>query len=490
MRESSALMENSIVPNNVVTAPRGGLLITVLAVALLLLLSGEQNQEASLSLPLFVRGGPHGAEESSAPALATAAAADEAWSDSMLYSRNFASGLEKRHARAAAGVGADGHGNGYAFATAGLQSLIRRAQFPASCSDGRFLVSHGNGRAGGMGLGALLHVAAIHLGVAVSLGRTFVWHSDVLGQYADAETCHELRGIACFLRAPSSCTLEQALASGADTVHVEQIGAGAAFGLNQDFVPPEALLLLSTQGDTPDMATELESILTYMWRAQCTSFLMLLNDKTIADLRVLRLLSMGLNVQASTESSAAELLASLRIPPPLLQSISPRIEGSPQSDFPLRGGTISVHIRHGDKSTEMALVPTGRYLDAAVRLQHDMALGLVQQIFVSTEDPTALLELNKTLMSQPQSFARWIVRFSELPRANSNGDHQLDVFSRVPRARLTQLWLLQLLMALECDAWVGTRKSNWNRLIDELRCVWVPKCGLPFIEVGPPHLGW
>lgn len=39
-------------------------------------------------------------------------------------------------------------------------------------------------------------------------------------------------------------------------------------------------------------------------------------------------------------------------------------------------------------------------------------------------------------------------------------------------------------MALECDAWVGTRGSNWNRLIDELRCVWVPKCLHTYVDVG------
>lgn len=44
--------------------------------------------------------------------------------------------------------------------------------------------------------------------------------------------------------------------------------------------------------------------------------------------------------------------------------------------------------------------------------------------------------------------------------------------------------LLQLLMALEADAWVGTRGSNWNRLIDELRCVWVNKCAHVYVEVG------
>ncbi len=43
--------------------------------------------------------------------------------------------------------------------------------------------------------------------------------------------------------------------------------------------------------------------------------------------------------------------------------------------------------------------------------------------------------------------------------------------------------LLQLLMSLEADAWAGTRGSNWNRLIDERRCVWVDKCPNAYVEV-------
>jgi uncharacterized membrane protein YjdF len=47
---------------------------------------------------------------------------------------------------------------------------------------------------------------------------------------------------------------------------------------------------------------------------------------------------------------------------------------------------------------------------------------------------------------------------------------QLDEFTgaKLTRPQLTRIWWLQLLMALECDAWVGARGSNWNRLIDEL----------------------
>jgi len=148
-----------------------------------------------------------------------------------------------------------------------------------------------------------------------------------------------------------------------------------------------------------------------------------------------------------------------------------------------------MHIRHGDKGTEMKLVPTLNYLEAASALQNSMALELVQQGFVSTEDPSALSELNDALSAKPATYGRWVLHYSNLPRINSNGHQQLDVFTSIPRARLTQLWLLQLLLALECDAWIGTRSSNWNRMIDELRCIWVPKCSMPYVEVGNADLG-
>lgn len=69
---------------------------------------------------------------------------------------------------------------------------------------------------------------------------------------------------------------------------------------------------------------------------------------------------------------------------------------------------------------------------------------------------------------------------------NSGPIHQLEKSARkgLGRSALTHTWILQLLMALECDAWVGTRNSNWNRLIDELRCTMLDKCHAPYLEVG------
>lgn len=51
-------------------------------------------------------------------------------------------------------------------------------------------------------------------------------------------------------------------------------------------------------------------------------------------------------------------------------------------------GTISVHVRHGDKMTEMRLVPDNEYVSAAGHMQSSRSyLRLRRVIFLSTEDP-------------------------------------------------------------------------------------------------------
>ena len=467
----------------------------------------------SFIMPIFVR-------SPTAPPHAVPAM-EEPWSDTLLYAPNFVVDLARRHARAGSKL-SSAQDRSYALGTAELQAVIRRVQFPSgsdACSAdvGRFFISYGPGQEPGhAGIGAMLQIVAMHLSISVGLNRTLVWADNIGNEFSDEATCGDKFGFLCFLRPPSSCTLEDALMPGADTVHVGGSMPEVLyqrFGLSHDFIPQEAQLVLSTLADTPAEQPEGPSIMRYMWRAQCAAFLMLLNDKTLADLRSLRLLSIsspggvsssdggdahsgpggaapGATGLSSLPPSHADLVARFfySIPPPLLRAYSMRDANTVLPTFPLRRGTISMHIRHGDKASEMRLVPTLRYFEAAAALQHSMALALVQQGFVSTEDPDALIEINETISRTP-GMERWVIRYSDIPRINSNGLQQLNAFTNIPRGRLTQLWLLQLLLALECDAWVGTRGSNWNKLIDQLRCVWVPKCGMPYVEVGNPTFG-
>jgi hypothetical protein len=49
--------------------------------------------------------------------------------------------------------------------------------------------------------------------------------------------------------------------------------------------------------------------------------------------------------------------------------------------------------------------------------------------------------------------------------------------------------LLQILMAAEADRFIGQHNSNVCRLINDLRCTMVPKCGGAYNEVGSVHPG-
>jgi hypothetical protein len=154
--------------------------------------------------------------------------------------------------------------------------------------------------------------------------------------------------------------------------------------------------------------------------------------------------------------------------------------------FPLPAGVVSAHVRHGDKGSETNLVPFSEYLAAAERLVRNGPFALRRALFVSSEDADVFAEANS---SEAVLNSSWATRWYDFPTANIGGLEQMGALASVmPAGRLIRFHLLQLLMHLECDAWVGTRASNWNRLIDELRSVWVDKRGHAFTEVGSTRL--
>lgn len=163
--------------------------------------------------------------------------------------------------------------------------------------------------------------------------------------------------------------------------------------------------------------------------------------------------------------------------------------------FPLQN-TVSIHVRHGDKDQEMTLIPFYDYAAAADQFIARNPLHYTHSLFISSEDPLVIQQAQHLWWSNigsetnPEDITSpdksWVVYFSDIGRMNTGPVSQLIAFGPL---NTTYTWILQLLMALECDVFVGTRGSNWNRLIDELRCVWVSKCSAPYFEVGP-HRDW
>jgi hypothetical protein len=118
-------------------------------------------------------------------------------------------------------------------------------------------------------------------------------------------------------------------------------------------------------------------------------------------------------------------------------------------------------------------------LDLVARMPNSFS----RELFVSADDQRAIAEAQTLAEAR-----KWVYVSTRLRRMS--GGHSFTSWGSFGQVRETFLGhLLQLLMSLEADAWVGTRSSNWNRLIDELRCVWVDKCPNAFVEVGGPVRG-
>jgi hypothetical protein len=129
-------------------------------------------------------------------------------------------------------------------------------------------------------------------------------------------------------------------------------------------------------------------------------------------------------------------------------------------------GTVcpwAMHVRRGEKAREMTLRPVSKFLASIPRSARSC-------VFLSTEDDAVVKEVDRVLGS----------RLVYLDRKRTNADFSTSTQD-------TAMDIASLWTSLEATRFVGTLGSNWDRLTDELRRVWVgpaPGCCTEFIEVG------
>lgn len=325
---------------------------------------------------------------------------------------------------------------GLAPLTAWAQRQLYDHQFrsAAACANATFWLTTPYPLAG---IGSVIHSATFEIAAAIEAGHILLWHPNSASSFTSPSICGEVRSWDCFFQPLSNCS--------AWSTTLNTFGFSFPSGPN-----PTALVPRTFRDALRKYAPTLNShAVKYWWRAQAAGFAARLNNRTIDILRDLRM---------SPHMTAVAFGVGLQ---------------SHGTIFPLPSGTISAHVRHGDKGIEMALVPWEKYAYAAKELVEMLPLAVSRTIFLSTEDPGVVNEA----ATEPGD--KWTVLVSDIPRENSNGMSQMALADEV-----VYFHLGQLLLALEADAWVGTRGSNWNRLIDELRCVWLPKCAHVYYEVG------
>lgn len=95
-----------------------------------------------------------------------------------------------------------------------------------------------------------------------------------------------------------------------------------------------------------------------------------------------------------------------------------------------------------------------------VHAEHQ-GVHLNREVFLSTEDPEAITYF--------ENLKNWTTYYTVVPRKPDKNRSNQDYAREFGPAREMINSLINLDLALQSDAWVGTLSSNWCRLIDELR---------------------
>ncbi len=322
------------------------------------------------------------------------------------------------------------------------QSYIFKHQFVADCSKARILICDGWPQ----GIGSEMHVMGTVLAYAIENNFTMVLSPQTCKFFTNAAICD--KGCGCVFQPISNCEYNDAIMRDPNLPRVKGHKVNSSYLAN--LIPTVFRSALLSK--IPSMTAQQ---IKYWWRAQSAAFLMRFNNETVRAVSNLR----------------------------HNQSLH-YFTGGSTLPFPLPSGTISAHIRGGDKKKEMKLVAPARYVEAATELIQRMPNSFSSRtLFVSGDEERAIQESRVLAEKERLPFV-----YTHIHR-QIGGYHLRNWTSKDDVTANFYGHLLQLLMCLEADAWIGTRGSNWNRLIDELRCVWVDKCPNIYIEVGNLTIG-
>jgi hypothetical protein len=367
------------------------------------------------------------------------------------------------------------------------QAAIHAAQNPADCVGASYMRLEPVPS----GFGSNIHVITAYLALAMNRGEVLVLHPAFGGGWVRGPYCEGRVSYECFFQPLSGCAPEGAPprgarvrdVSGKDVMHEIPTAWHDAFKARAGRTAPDtetldvkywcargALLQQHARVHLPQnplcsislphaspsrtlcsshaLACLLACLLP-RWRAQGAAYVMRLNARTSAELSARR------------------------------RALAPGVP------LPLPAGAYAAHVRHGDKHQEMTLFNFDKFargIALAAAAAAAASAGNVSRpltVFVSTEDPSVI---DDALALAARSPGEW--RVLHVPHARDNAA-TLTAAERGAGETLNSL--LNLLVALEATHFVGQLGSNWCRLMDELRRVWVgarPACCTPYIEVG------
>ncbi|KAK6512418.1 hypothetical protein TWF481_001304 [Arthrobotrys musiformis] len=353
--------------------------------------------------------------------------------------------------------------DGLAPLTKWAQAYVYDHQHPESCEGKKFYILQE--KATWYGLGAAVRVIFRELELAISAGRILVLDPEnPPGGHLLSHDCDRHRGrnasIECVLEDITSCA---AYATPENSVReIRDIPGG------NKFVPPVPAVAMITYMKETGLAPT-GAYLRYWWHSQMYAYVFRPNQQTLArmvEMRMNKTLHTAVDTGVKGKDGKAKELHTV--------------------PFPLPPSTISMHIRHGDKAIEGRLISTRDYIVAAERFVLRNPIAYRKRAFVTTEDPGAIEEIKRTTGINPVGTAfsnrNWYWSYSNIPRVDGSPFQNLWLSANRTDAMIHHI--MQLWMAIECDAFVGNRNSNWNKMIDSIRCTLMDKCRAPYLDAG------
>lgn len=139
---------------------------------------------------------------------------------------------------------------------------------------------------------------------------------------------------------------------------------------------------------------------------------------------------------------------------------------------------ITVHIRWGDKINDMELRPIDEYVTAVQKLAAAKNLqGSDVYVFLASEDPLAVQGFLDATKVHGWTIAvdAYFQEFQTFRDPSLNGNPHM---AKNLQGRPGLVALASVLVALQANDFVLTTRSNWSRLLNELRkAVIDPRCG-------------
>ena len=133
---------------------------------------------------------------------------------------------------------------------------------------------------------------------------------------------------------------------------------------------------------------------------------------------------------------------------------------------------ITVHIRWGDKRSEMTLLPVKNYTNAVhMIVQRRQIKDDDVHIYLSTESPDAVEQFMDSIPSHWNVYLdQYFVEMSKDRQGNGGDEYGTNSYLAInSRGRSGIVALGSLLVAMEASDYVLTTASNWSRLMNEIR---------------------